>query len=128
MEFSNFLSPYGEVNSPVIEEALRTLLLLLYPFTPHLAQELWERMGFKEDLSRYPWPRWEEESLKEEEFILVIQVNGKVRDRMRVPVGWDRKRIEEEALRQEKVKKYLAGKKPKRLIYVPQKILNLVID
>ncbi|NQS90496.1 leucine--tRNA ligase [Patescibacteria group bacterium] len=128
MELVNFLYQYSFKNELIYKESLQVLLLLLYPFTPHICQELAEKTGYRGDLSKYPWPEYKDEFLKSDQVTIVIQINGKVRDRMVIPVSEKRETVEEEALKREKIKRYTQGKSIKRIIYVPLKLLNIVVE
>lgn len=128
MELLNFLYQFPQPVSGVFQEALIVLVLLLFPFTPHICQELWERMGYSGDLSSQPWPLWRDEYLQKKEVILVIQVNGKVRDRIVVRIGESSKEIEQKALDQPGVNRHLKGKRIQRIIHVPGRLLNIVVE
>ncbi len=128
MELVNFLYQYSFKNSLIYKETLQVFLLLLYPFTPHICQELAERMGYEGDLSKYPWPEYKDEFLKKRQVTIVIQINGKVRDRMVISASEERETVEREALGREKIKRYTQGKSIKRTIYVPLKLLNIVVQ
>ncbi len=106
--------------------ALRTLILMLAPLTPHLAEELWERVGGSESVHRQAWPAWDPDAVREDFMTLVLQVNGKVRDRVTVPAGSDDARLREAALESEKVRKFLDGKSVEDVIVVPGKLVNVV--
>jgi len=106
--------------------ALRTLVLMLAPLTPHLAEELWERLGEPYSVHRQAWPVWDPDAVREDHMTLVLQVNGKVRDRVTVPAGLDDARLREAALESEKVQKFLDGKSVEDVIVVPGKLVNVV--
>jgi len=105
----------------------RNFALLLAPFAPYLAHELWEMLGEKESLLRAPWPRYDAELAKEEEIEIPVQVNGKLRGKVVVPANATEDLIRERALADEKIKALLAGKQPPKLIYVPGKLLSIVV-
>jgi leucyl-tRNA synthetase len=102
-------------------------MLLLAPTAPHLAEELWERSGNKYSIHNQPFPQWDEKLVAEEEFTLVIQVNGKLRDKINVPVNINANEARDLVLNRDKVKEYLKGAKPAKVIYVPGKLINIVI-
>lgn len=118
---------------------LETLLLLLAPFAPHLTEELWQKLkgigrtadfsGFKaeDSIHNQAWPKYNPKLIKEETFTLVIQINGKVRDKIEVQGEISQKRAEELALSQEKIKRWLEGKKIKKIIFIPRRLVNFVI-
>ncbi len=107
-------------------EALRILLPLLSPFAPHLAEELWSRLGFAGLASQHPWPVHDEAYLVENEIELVVQVNGKVRDRLSVPKDFSKEQIEKSALESPKVAEATAGLSVAKVIVVPGKLVNIV--
>ncbi|NQV13410.1 MAG: class I tRNA ligase family protein, partial [Parcubacteria group bacterium] len=107
--------------------ALEKLLVLLAPFAPHIAEELWEKIGNKESISQEKWPEYDPKMVKEDTIELVIQINGKVRDKMSVEVGITEKEALKLAKKSEKVKKYLEGGEIKKVIFVPDKLLSLVV-
>src|SRR5919109_1647323 len=94
----------------LLAEVQRDLVLLLAPFAPYLAHELWEMLGQKENLLRAPWPKYDPALAKEEEIEIPVQVNGKLRSRIVVPVGSSNEFIIERALADEKVKAAIAGR------------------
>ncbi|HEX9975746.1 MAG TPA: class I tRNA ligase family protein, partial [Dehalococcoidales bacterium] len=130
MEFSNELAQVKEaarVSQPAWKEAIDTLLRLLAPTAPHLAEELWGRTGHRYSIHNQSWPKWDEALAKEEEITLVIQVNGKVRDRLTVPASITEAEAKEKALASPRVKTFLEGKKLVNAIYVPGRLVNLVV-
>ena len=124
MEFLNLISQNKENLSLKV---FQTFLKLLSPFAPHLADELWSQLGFKGYASTQKWPSWDEELIKEEKILLIVQVNGKVRDKIEVEREISQKEAQEIALASEKVKKWVEGKKIKKVIFVPGKLINFVI-
>jgi len=128
MELVNFLYQYPCKNSSLFREAVQILILLLYPFTPHISQELAEKMGYREDLSSYPWPEYKESLLEKKKLTFVVQINGKVRDRLIVSSEEKREEIEKMVLNRERVKKYTQGKIVKKIVYVPNKLINIVVS
>jgi leucyl-tRNA synthetase len=110
-----------------LAEAQRNLALLLAPFAPYLAHELWEMLGEKSTLLGAPWPNYDAELAKEEEIEIPVQVNGKLRSRLVVPADATEEFVLERALADEKVKSAIAGKQIVKKIYVPGKMVNLVV-
>jgi leucyl-tRNA synthetase len=108
-------------------EAVKILLTLLSPFAPHLCEELWARIGLAGCASGAVWPEFDESVLASEEVEIIVQVNGKVRDRMLVPVGTAAPEIERAALELPKVVAALGGASPSKVILVPGKLLNVVV-
>ena len=101
--------------------------LLLAPFAPYLAHELWEMLGEKGSLLKAPWPKYDPALAKEEELEIPVQVNGKLRGRVVVPADARGRCVVERALADEKVKAAIAGKQIVKKIYVPGKLLNFVV-
>jgi len=114
-------------DSLTLSEACENLVLLLSPFAPHIASELWERMGHNDELYFHAWPSYEEAIAREESITLVVQVNGKVRDRITVEAGLPQEKLKEIALGSRKVQIHLAGRPIKQAIVVADKLVNLVI-
>ncbi len=117
----------GEVPAPVVKELLRTLVLLLAPFAPYLAAELWEQLGEEDAILRAPWPVSNPELARENELEIPVQINGKLVTVVRVAADADQKRIEAVALADEKVQARSAGKSIAKVIVVPRKLVNLVV-
>jgi leucyl-tRNA synthetase len=130
MEFSNFLSGVedrGAVSGSLWRQSISYLLVLLAPSAPHLTEELWNRTGHGYSIHNQPWPEYDEKLAKEEEITLVIQVNGKLRDKVLVPASISEVEAKELALSRERVKAYIDGKKLTRVIYVPKRVVNIVV-
>jgi leucyl-tRNA synthetase len=108
-------------------EALESLLLLLAPFAPHLAEELWEAVGHTASLVREPWPSYNPEWLVSAEWTIPIQVNGKLRSKVSVSAGSSKDQVIAIAQSDPKLIEWLQGKTPRKVIYVEQKLVNFVI-
>ena len=106
---------------------LSTFVLLLSPFAPHLGEEMWSRLGHSDTLSQEPWPAWDEAVLHEDEIEIPIQVNGKVRGRIRIPAEADEDTVFEQVLACPALLPFLEGKELKKKIYVPKRMVNLVV-
>jgi leucyl-tRNA synthetase len=117
----------GAVPVPFLAEVQRNLVLLLAPFAPYLAHELWEMLGEKGSLLKASWPRYDAELAKEEEIEIPVQVNGKLRSKVVVAADADEATVMNRALADEKVKAAIAGKQIVKKIYVPGKMVNLVV-
>jgi leucyl-tRNA synthetase len=117
----------GEVSAPVMLELLRSLVLLLAPFAPYLAAELWEELGEEGSVLRAPWPKSDPELAKEDELEIPVQINGKLVTVVRVAADADAKAIEAAALADEKVRSRTAGKTVAKIIVVPGRAANLVV-
>jgi leucyl-tRNA synthetase len=105
---------------------LEPLVLLLAPYAPHLAEEIWEKLGHQQSLAYEPWPQFEPALLQEDTVTIVLQVNGKLRDRADVPAQHSPAELEILALANDRVKEHLAGKQVKKVIVVPGKLVNIV--
>ena len=130
MEFTNYLAKVreaGAVTDSAWKESIDSLLLLLAPTAPHLAEELWQRRGHDYSIHNQSWPKWDEELAKDEEITLVIQVNGKLRDRLAVPVSITEAEARKLALESQRVKAHTEGKELVKTIYVPGRLVNLVV-
>jgi leucyl-tRNA synthetase len=101
--------------------------VLLSPYAPHLAEELWQRLGHQDDLTAATWPELDEQYLVEDTITYVVQINGKVRDQLEVPAGAGEDEVRAAALASEKVQKWLDGKEIRKVIFVPEKLLGLVV-
>lgn len=123
MEFMNDLSKLNEYPRSVMKMAVQALM----PFAPHLAEETWEMLGFEECLSHCPWPKVDSKYLKDDTVTYVVQVNGKVRGRMEMDKGLTKEDLLEYAVSDPNVSKFLDGKEIRKVIFVPDKLLNLVV-
>jgi leucyl-tRNA synthetase len=108
-------------------EAAETFLLLLSPFAPHLAEELWQRLGHTQSLAAERWPTADAALLEESTLTLAVQVNGKRRDEIEVPADADEETIHRAALESPVVARQLDGREPKRIIVVPGRLVNIVV-
>jgi leucyl-tRNA synthetase len=130
MVFSNYLSEVkesGAVSGSLWRESIGYFLLLLAPAAPHLAEELWSRTGHPYSIHNQPWPKYDEELAREEEITLVIQVNGKLRDKVLVPASIGEVEAKELALGRDRVKAYICDKRLTKVIYVPKRVVNIVV-
>jgi leucyl-tRNA synthetase len=130
MEFTNYLTKVkeeGAVSATAWELAVDNLMLLLAPTAPHLAEELWQRTGHQYSIHNQDWPGWNEELAREEEITLVVQVNGKLRDRITVSASVTEDEAKKLALESEKVKPHIEGREVAQVVYVPGRLVNLVV-
>ncbi len=123
MEFTNFFTKQKQRPRLAMEQ----LVLLLSPFAPHMAEELWQLLGHKKTLAYEPWPVCDESLLVEDQIEIPVQIRGKVRTKIIVPSDADQAKIEELALADEKVKKLLDGKEVVKTIVVPKRLVNFVV-
>jgi leucyl-tRNA synthetase len=130
MEFTNYLGRVldaGSVSQESWQNSLQKLLLMLAPSVPHLAEELWVGMGLPYSIHNQRWPQWDPELAKEEEITLVIQVNGRVRDKVEVAVNISEGEAREIALNRDRIKPYLKAGQAAKVIFVPGKLINIVV-
>jgi leucyl-tRNA synthetase len=118
----------GHPAAPVIRTGMETIIQLLYPFVPHLMSELWLSLEKSQPLDQIPWPEYSPEALNEEQVLIVLQVNGKVRGKITVPADTQRDQVESDALAEPRVKAFIGGKKVERIVYVPRRLLNIVLE
>ena len=123
MIFVNFISGFEVLP----RGAFRNFLKLLAPFAPHFAEELWHELGNKESIFKEKWPEYDEKLVKDKTINLVVQVNGKLRDTILVAADISEKEAKEEAMKSEKVRKWLEGKEIVKTIFVKGRLINIVI-
>ena len=107
---------------------METFTLLLAPMAPHIAEELWQVLGHTESLAYAPWPKFEPALLLDDEIEIPIQINGKLKGRVTVPAGADRAALDAAARSDEKIAAILEGKTIKKVVVVPGKLVNFVLD
>ena len=130
MELTNALSKAVSdnlTNTEVFDHGLKTLLKLMAPVTPHISEELWSKLNNPYSIHQQSWPEIDNEAVLEEEITLIVQVNGKVRERLIVPANIDAKNAKSQALSSENVQRHLDGKEPQKVIYVPGRLVNIVV-
>ena len=130
MEFTNYLGKARETCSVPREywdEAIRVLLLMMAPSVPHITEEIWQIKGYPYSIHNQPWPQFDEKKAREEEITIVIQINGKMKDKIKAAVGTPEEEVLEKARTTKKIAPHLEGKKIVNAIYVPGRIVNLVI-
>src|SRR5579863_4963797 len=116
----------GNIRQEVFKAAVEHLVVMLSLFAPHISDELWEALGHSEPLLRVPWPKFAPELAKEEELEIPVQINGKLRSRIRVAAGTTEAEIRARALADEKVVQRLNGRQVVKVIVVPQKLVSIV--
>jgi leucyl-tRNA synthetase len=117
----------GVVGTPEWNEAVDIYLRMLAPVCPHIAEELWEQTGQKYSIHDQPWPVVDEAAAREEEIVIPVQVNGKLRDRVTLPADASEEDIKTAALASNIIQKYLEGKRPRKVIVAQRKLVNIVI-
>jgi len=131
MELVNVLYQYKDnehQNLAVVKEALKALVLVLSPFSPHIAEELWEAIGGEGSVHQQQWPKYDEEALVKDEIEIVVQINGKVRERAMVPSGAGPDEMKTVAMSLDRIQEMLAGKTVRKVIAVPGKLVNIVVN
>ncbi len=130
MELTNAMYAAREAGlegTEAFREATENLVLMMAPLTPHIAEELWSRLGKPYSVHTQSWPTYDLEAAREEEITLVVQVNGKVRDRIQVPAGIGEEEARQRALASPAVQRHLEGREPKKVIVVPGRLVNIVV-
>jgi leucyl-tRNA synthetase len=131
MELVNGLYQYRDqqeaLHKAIIQESIETLLLLLAPFAPHLAEELWSRTGHKGSIHGKSWPEYDEGILIQDEVEMVVQINGKLRERILVPVDAGEDEVQEQVLKLAKIQSFVTAKQIVKTIFVPGKLINIVV-
>jgi leucyl-tRNA synthetase len=117
----------GKIRPEIYKASLQYLVRILSLFSPHVAEELWEGLGNTQALAREPWPAYDPELAAEEELEIPVQVNGKLRGRIRVAVSATEEEIRTCALAEEKVLSYLSGRQIVKVIVVAKKLVNIVV-
>jgi len=117
----------GRLGQAALREGLKNLLLLMAPEVPHLTEELWMELGEPYSIHNQAWPEYDPELAKENEITLVIQVNGKVRDRITVPADISEAAARQAALASEAAQRFMEGKSPREVIFVPGRLVNIVV-
>jgi leucyl-tRNA synthetase len=131
MEYVNALNAIRSASPAVTGDAawqgaVQTLVLLMAPGFPHIAEEMWERLGQSYSVHQQNWPVWDEELAKEDVIEIAVQVNGKVRDKIEVPVDVDPEDAKSQAQAAESVARHIDGKNVVKVIYVPGRLVNIV--
>ncbi len=131
MELSNTLSQAKDKSDndrAIMHEGLEISILLLSPIVPHITDALWQKFGHTQSVINAPWPKIDADALVQNELQLIVQVNGKLRTKITVATGTDNKQIEETAIADEKVQRFIAGKKIQKVIVVPRRLVNIVVS
>lgn len=129
MELVNALYKYkqGEVNVPLMNDAIEKLILIMNPFVPHITEELWNDLGHEDRVYQQNWPEFDPAALELETVEIIVQVNGKLKDKMAFEKNAEKSAIEEAALASERVQDAIAGKSVVKTIVVPNKLINFVV-
>jgi leucyl-tRNA synthetase len=132
MELFNTMSAIDKTNDKpqtlsVMRLAVESLTLLLAPIVPHFAEELWKSLGHKSSVLLAPWPSYQEAALEKDDLLIVIQVNGKLRSKFSVATDTPEETIKQQALEDPRIMKFTEGKAVKKVIYVKDKLVNIVV-
>ncbi|WP_455525903.1 leucine--tRNA ligase [Peptostreptococcus stomatis] len=130
MELINDLYKYKELedrNDAVIKEAIKAVVVILAPFAPHLGEELWLMIGKEASVFDIGWPDYDKSAIQLDEVEIIVQVNGKVRNKINTPVGIDQDVMKNLALNDEKIKEFIEGKNVVKVIAIPSKLVNIVV-
>lgn len=130
MELINDLYKYKELedrNDAVIKEAIKAVVVILAPFAPHLGEELWLMIGKEASVFDIGWPDYDKSAIQLDEVEIIVQVNGKVRNKINAPVGIDQDAMKNLALNDEKIKEFIEGKNVVKVIAIPSKLVNIVV-
>ncbi|WP_455103810.1 leucine--tRNA ligase [Peptostreptococcus sp.] len=130
MELINDLYKYKELddrNDAVIKEAIEAVVVILAPFAPHLGEELWLMIGKEASVFDIAWPEYDKSAIQLDEVEIIVQVNGKVRNKINAPVGIDQEAMKDLALNDEKVKDFIEDKNVVKVIAIPSKLVNIVV-
>ena len=129
MELVNEMYKYknGDINLPLFNKAIETLLTLLNPFSPHITEELWSQLGHEDRLYNRAWPVCDESALVKDEMQIILQINGKLKDKLMLPNNSDKEVVEGAARASERFKEATEGREVVKVIYVPKKIINFVV-
>ena len=112
---------------PVLREAIEAVVVLSSPMVPHISEELWKILGHRKLLLETAWPTWDDRALKAEEVLIVVQINGKLRNRITVPADATDRELEDISLQDSRVREFIEGKQVKRVVVVPKKLINIVV-
>jgi leucyl-tRNA synthetase len=121
-------SPQNQADRAVVQQALESACLLLCPVVPHISSELWQALGNRSDIIDVRWPVADEAAMKQDEIQYIVQVNGKLRDRIMVTADAERASIEQLAQASEGVQRHIEGKTVRKIIVVPARLVNIVVS
>ncbi len=128
MEYVNYLYAGNfNVSAECKDKCIKTLVILLSPFAPHICEEMWQILGNKNTIADISWPVWDEEKIKLDRVSIGVQINGKFRGSIEIPADYQQNEVIKCAVENEKIKKYISGKNILKTVYVPGRLLNIVI-
>ena len=123
MIFINEIEKFDKIG----KEDYKKFLQLLSPFAPHITEELWSSVGEKQSINKSNWPKWDKNKIVEVEIKMAIQINGKVRAEIRISKGATEEEVKRLAIENKSVKTWIEGKEIRRVIYVPGRVINIVV-
>jgi leucyl-tRNA synthetase len=118
---------YGPEALSVLRLAVETAIILISPMVPHIANEIWQTLGYERSVVREPWPQWDQEAVAEEQQLIVVQVNGKLRNRVYVSPSATNEEIQQAALADERIKTFIGNKPIRKVVVVPGRLVNVVV-
>jgi len=127
MELLNVMDELNPSESKIFSLCVEKLAQILAPFAPHLAEEIWSKLGYKESIFKSEWPAFDKDAIKEEEVTIVVQVNGKLRATIDLPINTSEEEVKKIAFSQEKVKNFTDNKKIVKTIFIPNRLVNVVV-
>ena len=116
----------SEKGKRLLREGIEKMILILSPFAPHLCEELWQQLGYRTLLAQAPWPSYDPELAREERVTIVVQVNGKLRDKFEIERDAEEEMVKETALKLDRIRNILGDRKARRVIYIRNKLVNIV--
>ena len=129
MEMLNSINKYMKletVSNEIIFDSYKTLILMLYPITPHICEEISEHLNIIDFNKSQNWPKANKDYVKEDEVLIIVQINGKVRKKIELQSGLSKESIENYVLNIDDVKKYINNREIKKIIYIQEKLVNIV--
>ena len=129
MEFINFAYGILDKHYPYdkFKDALENVIILLFPFAPHVSEEMWESLGHRDSIQREKWPEYDMQMIEQDQVLIVVQVNGKVRSRVNINASLSEEDVLKEAMNDKRVSDWIRNKKIVKHVYVPKKLINIVI-
>jgi len=121
------LAEKGKISTSTVEEAIKAVVILLAPFTPHICEEMWQILGNKPSVFDLSWPKYDESALKVEHMTIVVQINGKVRAKVLVAADCDEEELKRTVFENARVKEWIGGKPIKNFVVVPNRLVNIVV-
>jgi leucyl-tRNA synthetase len=130
MELLNALNKYQQSDRPdqvFVREVVKDLVMLIAPFAPHFAEEMWEKLGYKNSIFTSTWPAFDEQALIRDTIEIAVQINGQVKFRINIPSDADNQQVQDMITSDENYEAYLAGRNLVKFIYVKGRLANLVV-